>query len=349
MGCRLPVNVSTTEQNLPERVHDSMSMFFLMCSERSGSNLITGMLNGHSKICGPATKHVINPLVRNLFRYEPLTDEDRWDELLTDVQRLLAVKFSAWKSTFSLAHLKGLGPVGDAPALIRNIFAEEAKANGKPHVFIKENHVYEFLPFLLLHFPEARYVYLTRDPRDMALSWRNNPDHSGGVVKAARQWQKDQQQTLKNYFALSQAKKSFRLSYEELIADPERNLKAILHFLGLNYEPGIIHFHRDEMTRINAGMQVSWNNLSRGVLPDNKGKYIEQLSEREIKAIEKICYFEMKALSYRPRHSYAELEDYPELEVSRLEQEENETSPFQRSQGVIDNMEAKKIFYRKVL
>ncbi|MGR9087532.1 MAG: sulfotransferase family protein [Gammaproteobacteria bacterium] len=324
-------------------------MFFLMCSERSGSNLITRLLNGHSKICGPATKHIVNPVVRNLFRYEPLDDEAHWDALLTDIHRLISVNFSVWKRSFSLEDLKQLGPVGDVASLIRNIFAEEAKANGKQHVFIKENHVYEFLPYLLLKFPEARYLYLTRDPRDMALSWKNNSDHPGGVVKAARQWQKDQQNSLKHYHVLKSVEKACFLRYEELIAEPVRCLEAILSFFGLNYEESMMNFYMDEMTQRNAGMQKAWSNLARGVLSDNKEKYLGELTEREIKAIEKICYFEMKILDYQPRFSLEELNDFSEGEVSGLESDEDSTIPLQRSEGVRKNMEAKAIFYRKVL
>ena len=127
-----------------------MSMFFLMCSERSGSNFITKLLNGHNNICGPSTKHIINPVARNLFRYADITKQENWNELLTDMHRLMSIEFSVWKKQFSLNDLMELAPTGDIASLIRNIFMEESRANGKQHVFIKENHVYEFLPFLLL-------------------------------------------------------------------------------------------------------------------------------------------------------------------------------------------------------
>src|SRR5699024_6329855 len=121
----------------------------------SGSNFVTKLLNGHSNICGPSTKHIINPLARNLFRYEPVEKEKNWDELLKDIYRLLNVSFSIWERSFSLEELKTEVPAGNVKKLIQYIFNEEAKANGKKQVFIKENHVYEFLPFLLYNFPEA--------------------------------------------------------------------------------------------------------------------------------------------------------------------------------------------------
>lgn len=326
-----------------------MSMFFLMCSERSGSNFIQKLLNGHNNICGPSTKHIINPVARNLFRYGDLTQKQNWDELLIDIHRLISISFSIWKKEFSLDDLHTLAPIGDIESLIRNIFMEEAKANGKQHVFIKENQVYEFLPFLLLNFPESKYVYQTRDPRDMALSWKKNPDHLGGVVKAAKQWQKDQQNTLKNYAELAKKGKAYFVRYEDLISDSERYTSEIVEFLGLPYDSNIENFHKDELTKKNASMQKAWNNLSQGVIKDNKKKYLKELTEQEIKVIEKICYVEMQYLGYECEFSKDELDMVTVNMIEDLNQKEFETIPYERSEGVKLNMEAKKVFYQKVM
>ena len=159
-----------------------MAFFFLMCSERSGSNFITKVMNGHEDVCGPSTKHVFNPVARNFFRYGDLANESNWDELLTDICNLLTVPFSQWQMDFSKEYMKNLAPRGDLPSLLKNLFIEEAKANGKTHVFVKENQVYEFFTFLIQYFPEAKFLYQVRDPRDMALSWKKNSDHKGGFA-----------------------------------------------------------------------------------------------------------------------------------------------------------------------
>jgi hypothetical protein len=305
------------------------------------------LLNGHSNICGPSTKHIINPVARNLFRYGNLSEEKAWKELLNDIYRLVSVDFSVWKKNFTLNELENLAPKGDIKSLIHNIFMEEARANNKQHVFIKENHIYEFLPFLLTYFPEAKFVYQTRDPRDMALSWKKNPVHPGGVVKAAKQWKQDQQQNLKNYSLLRDHNKSHFVRYEDLTANNEIELKKIISFLGLPFDENIFDFHKDEITQRNAGMQKAWNNLSQGVIKDNSRKYIEELSADEIKAIEKICWFEMKHLSYDPEYSYQELEKISEEWLEQLNQKELDGLEFSRTKGVTENMIAKTRFYQR--
>ena len=324
-----------------------MAMFFLMCSERSGSNFISKFLNGHSNICGPSTKHIINPVARNVFRYGDLRIEENWNELLTDIHRLMTINFSVWKKEFNFEELKTLAAPGDIKSLIQNIFMEEARANGKQHVFIKENHVYEFLPFLLTHFPEAKFVYQTRDPRDMALSWKKNADHQGGVVKAARQWKQDQQQSLKNYQLLSGMGKAHFVTYEQLTTNSDVEVENILGFLGVPFDASVFEFHKDEITQKNAGMQKAWSNLAKGVMKDNSKKYLAQLSELEIKIIEKICYYEMKHLGYVPEHSFEDLSEITSSVLDEFDRKELEILDYNRSEGVKGNMEAKARFYQK--
>ncbi len=324
-------------------------MFFLMCSERSGSNFITKLLNGHKNICGPSAKHIINPLARNLFRYKDLNKVNNWNELLKDVHRLLNVNFSLWKKEFSLKELEEIAQLGDVKSLINNIYMEEAKANGKEHVFIKENHVYEFLPFLLLNFPKSKYVYQTRDPRDMALSWKKSLEHPGGIIQAAKQWQKDQQNTLKNHYELEKRGLSYFVKYEDLIEDTNKYITKVVEFLGMPKDENIENFYKDALTIENAKMYKGWNNLSKRILKNNKNKYVKELNQDEIKAIEKICYLEMEYLGYKTEYSIAVLEKFSEEKINDMQKYEMENIPYSKSKRVRINSEAKKIFYKKCI
>lgn len=324
-----------------------MAFYFLMCSERSGSNFISKLLNGHNNICGPSTKHIINPVARNLFRYGDLSVEENWHELISDIHELISVEFSVWKKNFTIQELKSLSPPGNIKALIQNIFLEEAQANNKQHVFIKENHVYEFFPFLLINFPEAKYVYQVRDPRDMALSWKKNSDHPGGVVQAARQWKKDQQQSLKNYHLLSSLDKAHLVKYEDLTKSNEEEVKKIIRFLGLPFDPNVFEFYKDEITKKNAGMQKAWSNLSQGVISNNSKKYLQELSQEEVKAIEAICMYEMRLFGYTKEFSDTELINVSEEWLDEINNKEFQALTINRSSGVDGNMKAKAKFYQR--
>lgn len=322
-----------------------MSLSFLMCSERSGSNLITKLLNAHKNICGPSTKHILNPVARNLFRYGDLTAEENWNELLRDIYTLISCDFSIWKSTLGFEDLTNLAQTGDIKSLIKEIYLFEAKANDKDHVFIKENKGYEFLTFLLLHFPESKFIYQVRDPRDMALSWRNNKNHSGGILKAAKQWSYDQKHFIADYNSLQRFGKAHHIKYEDLISNPKGVLTEVLYFLGFNFHDEILNFHSDKITVENSKKQEAWHNLSKPILPNNSNKYAFQLSREEIAIIEKICFYEMKALGYEPGNSFDQLQNISESFLDEFEAMEALRHPAEPSKGTLENINAKRKFY----
>jgi hypothetical protein len=321
-----------------------MEKHFLLCTERSGSNLITKLLNAHSKICGSSTKHIMNPVFRNLFRYGLLNNTENWDKLLKDILNLYQVKFSVWKSSLTFDELKNNTSEGDYIGLINYIFDKEAALNNKNVVFVKENHIYEFFPYIHKYYPNSKYLYQVRDPRDVALSWKKNPTHKGGVVKAATQWKHDQQQYLKLYHFLNEENKVIKLRYEDLISNTPLELEKILNFFGLNFESDILNFYKDELTKENSKTQHAWNNLSKSVMSENSNKFLNELSEIEVQVIEKICYFEMKQLNYSVKSTENQLNKINDKVIEELKTKEDslEYNPYE---GVKENMKAKSIFY----
>ena len=109
----------------------NLPKIFLFCTERSGSNLITKLMNAHSEICGPSTKHILNPTFRNLYRYEPLDEAENWSAFIEDLLNLFNVDFSKWEVSFSKNELIEQIETGDINALFHYIFDKETKGQSK--------------------------------------------------------------------------------------------------------------------------------------------------------------------------------------------------------------------------
>lgn len=325
-----------------------MEKHFLLCTERSGSNLITKILNAHSLICGPSTKHIMNPVLRNIFRYEPIENSENWKIFIEDVLRLFNVEFSIWKKKFTIDELLNNVTKGDYIGLINYFFEQETLSNNKKIVFIKENHTYEFFPYLLKYFSSSKFIYQVRDPRDVALSWKKNPTHKGGIVNASKQWKNDQQQLLKMVHFLSQDNRVHQIKYEELILDTPKCIKDILTFLDLEYEPLITEFYKDSLTQKNSTTQDAWGNLSKSIMTNNSEKFLNELTKEEIIIIEKICFNEMKFLNYNIVSSMKELNQVSNKMIEDFKSDE-EFIVYNPSSGVKENMKAKKIFYERNL
>lgn len=319
---------------------------FLLCGERSGSNFITKLMNNHSEICGPSTKHLINPVARNYFRYQPLESKNQWHSLIDDVLNLYSVEFSVWNAEITREELLNAVEYGDVAGLLAYIFNKEVQVNGKKFCFIKEIKTYEFYPFLKKHFANSKFIHLVRDPRDTALSWRKSYIHKGGLIQAARQWKEDQQQFIK----IAQLEKSpnsvtsFR--YEDLVSNTEKVLTSVLNSIDLEFEKNMLIMDQDSLTKKNAESQKAWENLSKPVMTDNYNKFEKELTSKEIRLIECICYFEMKFLGYEPISSWEELKQITPSVIESYHKQEIAELPYEPIKGVMENMIAKQRFYQ---
>lgn len=278
----------------------SVRVTMLMCSERSGSNLITHMMGAHPDVCSPAPSHLIRVLAENRCRYGDLQVDSHWERLLADGLDLLRTQLGTWRRTWTVRELRQAVPERDLSALVRHLFAGEAQAAGCDRLFIKENHIHRYLPFLQRTFSNLQIVYLVRDPRDMALSWKNSPILRGDVVRAAGIWHEDQRQGLQVMGYLNAGVDVLQLRYEDLVSEPYGELERICAMLDLKPDPTMVEFHRDGDAIRASGRSDDWKNLERPLMRANFGKYRAGLTPAEIGYVEAVCGEVMTAFGYEP-------------------------------------------------
>lgn len=299
-----------------------MEFHFLIASERSGSNLITKMMDAHPDVCGPSPLHILRVMGTAYYRYGDLSNSNNWHALLDDVYLMLKSNFAQWRIIVGRKGLERMAKPGDLPTLLREIFKAEATVHNKKAIFIKELWAYQYSAFLEWCFPDAKYVYLVRDPRDVALSWRKNPIHSGGIVAASRQWQIDQHASLLLFKPLEDQGRATLVRYEDLISDSERALTKICKFLGIEYSPKMLEFHENRLTKKNAESNQLWGNLAKEVISDNFNKFKNELGPFEIAVCEKFCQSAMEYFGYKLETDLETLERVTGAHIARLKAEE---------------------------
>ena len=285
-----------------------MNLTFLICSERSGSNLITRMLDAHPEVCGPPPTHAVRTFSQNILRYGDLTRDDNWTDLTEDLADLLANQLGAWRTSTPASEIRQAAAERTLAAALRVPYEREAAAHGKQTLFIKENQTERLLPYILTAFPDSRFVYLVRDPRDMALSWKLSSNHPGRVARGAEVWKQNQERGIACYGFLKPTGRIHLLRYEDLIEDPEREMNRICRFLDLPYSAEMLSFYGQGSTRANASRLKDWENLARPVMSGNSRKYRKALSGPEIEFVEALCRDEMEFLSYPLEYERSDLE-----------------------------------------
>ena len=279
-----------------------MQYTFLICSERSGSNFITSLLNGHPDLCGPPPTHMFRLFGLNIGNYGDLEGESR-SAFLRDFFDARETIFSDWNTRFSsdeLAEACGEGSV--VRSAFDFMYGAECNADGAQQVVVKENHTYRIVPFLETFWPSARYVYQVRDPRDVAASWVKTDSIPGGVEKAVEVWLEDQAETRLLLETGSLADRVYTVRYEDLIDDTPAELRKLCAHLGVEYTPEMLEFYNDQRTVKNASQIDAWSNLSKPVLSGNAGKYKSTLSPDDILYIELMCADLMDRHGYETDH-----------------------------------------------
>ncbi|MDQ3645989.1 MAG: sulfotransferase, partial [Actinomycetota bacterium] len=99
----------------------------------------------------------------------------------------------------------------------------------------------EHIPFLADLFPDARFVHLVRDGRNVALSYADVPFGPKTVSEAARLWARRVSAGMAAGRTLPPGR-YIELCYEDLVEDPEGEAKGLCTFLELPFDADMLDY-----------------------------------------------------------------------------------------------------------
>jgi len=103
------------------------------------------------------------------------------------------------------------------------------------------------LPMIAKALPEARFIITERDWRDTLLSvWatRLHPQHAYATNLANIRAQLQVCKSLSDHWRANHPDRVYRFRYEDLMANPEVTMRALLDWLGEPWDPDCLSFHR---------------------------------------------------------------------------------------------------------
>jgi hypothetical protein len=195
---------------------------------------------------------------------------------------------------------------------VARLYDALAAQHGKPFAGEKTPDYCDELPLLHTLFPAARVVHIVRDGRDVALSvleWAH--EGKGPGRKALWQEQPIAVSALWWWAKVATGRRggtglgasTYReVRYEDLVADPESELRGLSEFLGLPYDPAMVGFaeghdppHPPQDGRVDA--KKSWLPATSGLRDWRTG-----LSEQDEALFEALAGDLLGALGYEQRH-----------------------------------------------
>ena len=266
-------------------------------TQRSGSNLLRLMLNQLQEVSAPHPPHILERFIPLLSAYGDLCDTENFNLLVHDVCSLVAYNPVQWKyinlkedeiirrcSTHSLA------------AIVKVIYEMNAKNKGA-HIWICKSLSNIHFTDLLEEEIKPCYIFLYRDGRDVASSFKRAVVGEKHVYHIAKQWQHEQDLCLKLYEQLDD-KRIIKVCYEDLISQPEKELKRVCGFIGAKYNNACLEYYNSQEAKNTASSGKMWQNVERKIIVDNFNRYKKELTVDEIMLFEKIAGETLEALNY---------------------------------------------------
>lgn len=240
------------KQGLPQSASFNNPMPIIVGVARSGTTLLRLMLDAHSELAItheagfiPMASNLSNPLSRMFYRrLKNTAKHGSWlNSLREEFFRTLS-ESSTWndfhlgKEAFAEALLQ-LQPFSVAEGF-RTFFRMYAMRFDKPRWGDKTPFYCQYLPVVQSVLPEAHFIHIIRDGRDVALSGRGLPFTGGGIDVIGGNWVKQIRIARRD---AANCQRYLEIRYEDLVCKSADVLREICEFINLPYEPGMEHYY----------------------------------------------------------------------------------------------------------
>lgn len=282
---------------MPETSHSSgaPNIFFIVGSPRSGTTLLQTMLAQAPNVNVPNETKFMNRIVNRERFLGPVESEAGWQRAVDAVlERNRVGEFSADEGALT-ARLLAPGERSHKRLLL-DWLAECAAPKHVTHLGEKTpEHTRQALKLAKI-FPDAKFVLILRDPRDVVLSQMKAFAHRPLLFSAVR-WRVDQAYWFDTAVPALGPHRTMTIKYEELVTDPEPILKQVTSFLGLPFTEEMLDPSKRESRGFSAKEVHKLRTLEK-VSAARVGQYENQMSDADVSIVQAICGPQMVKLGY---------------------------------------------------
>ncbi len=277
--------------------HTSTSPIFVVGAPRSGTTLLATLLNRHQRIAAAPESHYIRFWMRK-HPGDPASDEhferfwrafsgsDRFKQFELDAnevrERIERVRPRTWRSVFD------------------GLMSAYAEARGRPRWAEKTPDHFQHLPRLFEWYPDARVLFVVRDPRAVAASTARSPWGNDDYAGHAYRWRR----SIGVLEGLAGDERVMRVRYEDLVTDPEPTLRAVCEHIGEAFDPAMLEAGDEATPGAKAGSaKGEWaaehfRRASGAVNTESLEKWRKQMSPAQVRDVEAVAGHKLREQGY---------------------------------------------------
>ncbi len=222
-------------------------MPFIVGVGRSGTTLLRLMLDAHPQLAIPPETHFVPPLLESFERLR--VSPERAMDAVVDAPS------SGWEdlglpADEMLDALCALKPL-NSPDAVRAFYRAYASRHGKPRYGDKTPRYVTRMKRIAGALPEARFIHVIRDGRDVLLSLNKRlvelrDSEPVPVERFARRWRR----RVKNAHRAELGDRYTELRYEDLVTDTEPTLRRVCALIDLEFDPVMLDYHEHAAERL---------------------------------------------------------------------------------------------------
>ncbi len=265
-------------------------IFFVIGRPRSGTTLLKMLFDAHSSILIPPECQFIIDL-SSKYRNKGVWSKTDLKQLAYDISNVW--RFEMWRIPFDVLERTLMECEGEVSYsdLCKRVYMVYNSLYPKAELKLlgDKNPGYSIYSKRLMKlFPEAKFIFITRDYRDNFVSIMDVKFDLPLPSLVAWKWVYYYNRVKKE--ALRNPKNYFFVRYEDLAANPLATLPPLCDFLGIQFEQGMLDFYekREEFTRMYrpAILKNIHSNIVNEVNTSRVAVWKTRLTEKQVKILD---------------------------------------------------------------
>jgi hypothetical protein len=223
-----------TPESRPVVEHSRVNPVFVLGQTRSGTSLTCRLLLDHLGINFGTESQFIARVHQRLDGYGDLRDDRRLRQLFEDIAKERFFERTRHNFGFCLDIDRAMRSLEERTyaGVVRAIFGQFANSQGLVRWGDKTPEYNRHLPLLRRLFPDAQYVHVIRDGRNVAVSMRKTGFGAKTALEAATEWMQCVER-IQRFGRELPPDQFLEIRYEDLVAEPACTMERVAEFLGV--------------------------------------------------------------------------------------------------------------------
>lgn len=281
---------------------NNISINFIVSTSRTGSTLLSSMLNMHSNVLSISEE----PFAYNIYpKYKNISV---WTDSIVEQYCYDFYLFSEANMQFQFGKKNELKErlkqhqanltIHLAITLTYLSFFPDKDKSQITTIVDKELKFHHVISDVATFYPKSKFIILLRDPRDTVLiniKKKEKEKTNANLIEIAKTWNYVYQ-VLSDKIALLDKSRSIKIKYEDLVENPEGTLKKISHFLNIKYDSNMLNYNEEILKTIEQASPIVKNHivtthegLIQKVNTNKIGIWKKEMSKKQSDIIWSIC------------------------------------------------------------